>query len=79
MRDRPQFFVTEETAGAFNRVDGAKDARQAFAIVRCLFQLDQIEVQPAQVLVALDKEFARDRVQIVHQCFPKRMALRGRL
>ena len=63
-----QLAETEKSAGALNRVDRPKYARQGFFVAGVLLQTDQVAVQAVQILGTLDQKVLDD-VAVAHR-FP---------
>ena len=57
MGDRLELGVSKKPAGAFDRVDRAKDAGQQVAVLGVFFELNKVLIELSQVLVALDEKF----------------------
>ena len=65
MGDGLQFAKAQKTAGAFNRMDGAENARQQLRVFGALFQLNHFLIQTGQVFIAFNQEFVNDLL-VVH-------------
>ncbi len=70
VRDRLQPGKVEEAAGAFDGVEGSKDAVEGVAAGRVLLDRDQVAVELIQVLLTFHQEFLNRQIDLAHPTTP---------
>ena len=65
VRELTQTIEAQEACGPLDRVDGSEDAREHLGRARISLELEELVVEPVEVLVALQEELLDDLIDLV--------------